>query len=160
LFGAFEKMKCIFSIAPVRTLEKSRECFSLRNTHRTLVSGAPDAESEHPVQTVSGPARARHWTTGTERRPVRPVVRVRCDVRFAELSEFKSGEHRTQHGVSGDPTDLQTSQCLRPVCTGRVRCQLAQRPVLCWLPLDFDTWLTLEHRTQVLSVRCHFKSVR
>ena len=32
----FEKMKCIFSIAPVGNLEKSRECFSLRNTHRTL----------------------------------------------------------------------------------------------------------------------------
>ena len=29
-FGAFEKMKCIFSIAPVGILEKSRECFSLR----------------------------------------------------------------------------------------------------------------------------------
>ena len=26
----FEKMKCIFSIAPVGNLEKSRECFSLR----------------------------------------------------------------------------------------------------------------------------------
>ena len=25
----FEKMKCIFSIAPVGNLEKSRECFSL-----------------------------------------------------------------------------------------------------------------------------------
>jgi len=32
----FEKIKCIFSIAPVGKLEKSRECFSLRNTHRTL----------------------------------------------------------------------------------------------------------------------------
>ena len=29
-------MKCIFSIAPVGNLEKSRECFLLRNTHRTL----------------------------------------------------------------------------------------------------------------------------
>ena len=37
-FGAFEKMKCIFSIAPVGSLEKSRECFSLRNTHWTLAS--------------------------------------------------------------------------------------------------------------------------
>ena len=43
---------------------------------------------------------------------------------------------------------------MSPVCTGR-----AQRPVLCRLPLDFDTWLTLEHRTQVLSVRCLFNSV-
>ena len=32
----FKKMKYIFSIAPVGSLDKSRECFSLRNTHRTL----------------------------------------------------------------------------------------------------------------------------
>jgi len=31
----FEKMKCIFSIAPVGSLAKSREYFSLRNTHGT-----------------------------------------------------------------------------------------------------------------------------
>jgi len=31
----FEKMKCIFSIAPVENLEKSQECFLLRNTYRT-----------------------------------------------------------------------------------------------------------------------------
>ena len=71
------------------------------NTHRTLASRAPDAESKRPVQTVPGPARVRHRTTGTGRRPVRPVVRVRCEVRFAELSEFKSSEDRTQRGVSG-----------------------------------------------------------
>jgi len=41
----FEKMKSIFSIAPMGNLEKSRECFSLRNTHRTLVAEAPDAMS-------------------------------------------------------------------------------------------------------------------
>jgi len=70
----FEKMKCIFSIAPVGNLEKSRECFSLRNTHRTLASGAPDAESERPVQSVPGPARVRHRTLGTGRRLERPVV--------------------------------------------------------------------------------------
>ena len=45
----FEKMKCIFSIAPVGNLEKSRECFSLRNTHRTLSAEAPDAGPERPV---------------------------------------------------------------------------------------------------------------
>jgi len=81
-------MKCIFSIAPVGKLDKLRECFSLRNTHRTLASGAPDVESERSVQTVPGPARVRHWTTDTGRRPVRPVVCVRCEVRFVELSEF------------------------------------------------------------------------
>jgi len=45
----FEKMKCISSIAPVGKLDKSWECFSQRNTHRMLASGAPDAESERPV---------------------------------------------------------------------------------------------------------------
>ena len=45
----FEKMKCIFSIAPVGKLEKSWECFSLRNTHRTLVTEAPDAMFVRPV---------------------------------------------------------------------------------------------------------------
>jgi len=59
----FEKMKCIFFIAPVGNLEKSR----------TL-----DAESERPVQTVPGPARVRHQTIGTGRWLERPVVRVRC----------------------------------------------------------------------------------
>ena len=41
----FEKMKCIISITSVENLEKSRECFSLRNTHRTLAVEAPDAVS-------------------------------------------------------------------------------------------------------------------
>ena len=45
----FEKMKCIFSIALVGNLEKSRECLSLRNTHRTLATKAPDAEPVRPV---------------------------------------------------------------------------------------------------------------
>jgi len=66
----FEKMKCISSIAPVGKLEKSRECFSLRNTHRTLASGAPDAESERPVQLVPSSARVRHRTPGIGRRSV------------------------------------------------------------------------------------------
>jgi len=87
-------MKCIFSIAPVGNSEKSREC------HRTLASRAPDAESERPMQTVPGPARVRHRTTRNGRRPLRLVVRVRCEVRFAELSEFKSDEHRMQRGAS------------------------------------------------------------
>jgi len=42
-------MKCIFSIAPVGDLEKSRECSSQRNTHRTLAVEAPDAEAVRPV---------------------------------------------------------------------------------------------------------------
>ena len=36
-FGTFEKIQCIFSIAPVGSLEKSRECFS------TLCVEAPNA---------------------------------------------------------------------------------------------------------------------
>ena len=34
--SAFEKVKCLVSIAPMGSLEKSLECFSLRDTHRTL----------------------------------------------------------------------------------------------------------------------------
>jgi len=39
-FSAFEKIKCIFSFAPVESLEKSQECFSME---------APDAK---PVRLV------------------------------------------------------------------------------------------------------------
>ena len=60
----FEKMKCIFSIAPVGNLDKSRECSSLRNTHRTLPFEAPDAEAERPV--CCG-ARVKHRTVNTGR---------------------------------------------------------------------------------------------
>jgi len=35
-FGAFEKIKCIFSIASVKSLKKLPECFSLKNTNRML----------------------------------------------------------------------------------------------------------------------------
>jgi len=45
----FEKMKCISFIAAVGNLEKSCECFSLRNTHQTLAVEAPDAEVVCPV---------------------------------------------------------------------------------------------------------------
>ena len=45
----FEKNKCIFSIALVESLEKSEECFSLRNTHRTLVLVAPDTGPKRPM---------------------------------------------------------------------------------------------------------------
>jgi len=41
----FDKMKCIFSIALVEILEKSR----VRNTHRTLVVEAPNVEPTRPV---------------------------------------------------------------------------------------------------------------
>ena len=58
-------------------------------------SEAPDAVSERPVCRLPGPARVRHRTIGTGRWSVRPVVRVRCEVRFADLSGCESGEHRT-----------------------------------------------------------------
>ena len=62
----FEKMKCIFFLLRWwETLEKSRECFSLRNTHRTLVAEAPDVEAVRPV--CCG-ARVKHQTVNTERR--------------------------------------------------------------------------------------------
>ena len=60
----FEKIKCIFSIAPMGNLEKSRECSSQRNTHRTLAFEAPDAEAERPVCCV---ARVKHRTVNTGR---------------------------------------------------------------------------------------------
>ena len=87
-----------------------------RNTHRALASGAPDAESERPVQTVPGPARVRHrtlaWASGGAR-PVcgrfatlsahgsgghrtLPVLSVRWPCEFAELSAYESGVHRTR----------------------------------------------------------------
>jgi len=134
----FEKMKCIFSIVPVGSLEKSWECSSLRNTHRTLAVEAPDAEAVRPV--CCG-ARVKHRTQGSSCLCVRcyltlagvfdwkyrtlrerPVVCVRCPERFVELSVFKSGEHRTVRCLaSGDPAHLQTSLSLGPVCTGHVR---------------------------------------
>jgi len=51
-------------------LEKSRKCFSLRNTHPTLAVEAPDAEAGRPV--CCG-ARVKHRTVNTGRRgaPVR-----------------------------------------------------------------------------------------
>ena len=70
----FEKMKCIFSIAPVGNLEKSRECFSLRKHSPDAGSEAPDAVSERPVCRLPGSARVRHRTTGTGRKLERPVV--------------------------------------------------------------------------------------
>ena len=105
----FEKMKCIFSIAPVESLEKSRECFSVENTHRTLASGAPDAASERPVQKVPGLARVRHRITGTGRRPVRPVVSVRCmAVLRPSLRMGPVSTERYRCLASGDPQVCET----------------------------------------------------
>ena len=127
-------------------------------------SEAPDAVSERPVCRLPDSVRVRHRTIGTGRSLERPVVCVRCEevlqtsLRMSSVSTGHSGCVRWL--ASGDPASLWSSLRMSPVCTGRVRCQPAQRPVLCRLPLDSDTRLTLEHRTQVLSVRCPFKSVR
>ena len=64
----FEKMKCIFSIVPVGKLEKSRECFSPRNTHRTLAVGARTLSLRVQCAVVLGPARVKHQTVSTGRR--------------------------------------------------------------------------------------------
>ena len=66
----FEKMKCIFSIAPVGILDKTQECSSQRNTHWTLTVEAPDAKAVRPV--CCG-ARVKHRTVLTGRR-VTPVL--------------------------------------------------------------------------------------
>jgi len=66
-FGAFEKMKCIFSIAPMESLEKSSECFSLKNTHQTLWPQAPDAKPVTGVLSVSGIVRVEHQTLSAGR---------------------------------------------------------------------------------------------
>jgi len=93
-FGAFEKIKCIFSFAPVGNLEKLRECFALRNTHRTLVLAAPDAGPECPVWCL--------WLSCAERtgRWHRTLGGYCSSVRWCVTSasaheEFLTGEHRT-----------------------------------------------------------------
>ena len=52
----------------MESLEKSQECSSLRNTHRTLTAEAPDAKPVCPVCCqVPGSVRVRHRTLGTGR---------------------------------------------------------------------------------------------
>ena len=75
------------------------------------------------VQAVPGSARVRHQTPSIGHRldPVgasSDVSPVLCA--FAMLSGYEIGEHRTDRC----PARLQTSLCLTPVCTRRVRCQL------------------------------------
>ena len=76
------KIKCIFSIAPVGNLEKSRKHSPnalRRGTGRwPLASGV-----------LSGVAEC------TERTGVSPVLSVRCAGGLATLSAHESGEHRT-----------------------------------------------------------------
>ena len=43
------KCNAYFSIVPVGSLEKLQECFSLRNTHRTQCTEAPNASGAMSV---------------------------------------------------------------------------------------------------------------
>ena len=86
-FGAFKKIKCIFSIAPVGNLEKSRECF-LTQKH------SPDAEcggtGRWPLASgvLSGAAEC------TGRTGESPVLSIRCAGGLATLSAHESGALR------------------------------------------------------------------
>ena len=71
-------MKCIFSIAPVGDLEKSRECFLAEEHSPDADSEAPDAVPVRPVSRQPDSVRVRHRTIGTGRSLERPVVSVRC----------------------------------------------------------------------------------
>ena len=82
---------------------------------------APDAVLVRPVCSLSGSARVRHRTPGTGRQVGASSVLSPVSSRFALLPRFKSV---VRCSVSGDLARLQTSLCLRPVCTGHVRCQL------------------------------------
>ena len=55
-------------------MEKSREYFSPRNTHRTLAQKAPDAVPVRPVSRQPGSVRVRHRIIGTGRSLECPVV--------------------------------------------------------------------------------------
>ena len=105
-------MKCIFSIAPMGILEKSRECFSLRKHSPDAGSEASDAVSERPVCRLPGSARVRHRTQAGASGAMSPV-----SARFANLSGCESGEHRTVRWLaSGDPASLRSSLRMSPVC--------------------------------------------
>ena len=83
-FSAFEKIKCIFSIAPVGNLEKSREC---KHSPHALRGGTGRWPLAFGV--LSGVAEC------TGRTGVSPMLSVWCAGGLATLSAHESGEHRT-----------------------------------------------------------------
>ena len=88
IFGAFEKIKCIFFIAPVGSLEKSWEVFlSKKHSTDALCGGT----GRWPL--ASGVLSDVAECTG--RTGVSPVLSVRCAGGLATLSAHESGEHRT-----------------------------------------------------------------
>jgi len=70
----FEKMKCIFSIAPVGIFGEVAGVFLAEEHSPDAGSEEPDAVSERPVCRLPGSARVRHRTPGTGRKLERPVV--------------------------------------------------------------------------------------
>ena len=131
-------------------LEKSRECFShrmvvlaapARNTHRTVVLAAPDAGPERPVwcQSVAQVCRA-HQTLAPDAGRLLSVRPVWSDVSKCArgVSDWRAPD---VEGASGDPASLRSSLRTGPVCTGRVRCGLAERPVvLCQARVRSSRW--------------------
>ena len=74
----FEKMKCIFSIAPVGKFVEVAGVFLAEEHSPDAGSEAPDAVSLRPVCRLPDSVRVRHRTIGTGRWLERPVVSVRC----------------------------------------------------------------------------------
>ena len=65
-FGVFEKMKCIFSIAPMKSLEKSPECFLTEKHPRdALTVGTGRCAYVSSVLFASDSVRVKHQTLCT-----------------------------------------------------------------------------------------------
>ena len=129
-------------------MEKSREYFSLRNTHQTQASGV-----------LSGLTRGSraHWTHQSESGAQHPV----CGLLRPSLHMGPVSTGRYRCLASGDPAGLRSSLCTSAVSTGRVRwCCVMREHVLAVggngrVQTASDTWLSAEHRTLGLSVRWH-----
>jgi len=156
-FDVFEKITCIFSIAPMGSLEKSREYFSLRNTHRTQVLAAPDAASARPVRCLTLARVSRAHRTRTEHCSL-----VRWCLTPGSVSDWRAPDAQ---GASGGSRSVTLRVC--GALYTRVRCapdasSVEQQSVRCgWckraralavgsngrVQTASDTWLFLEHRT-------------
>ena len=88
------------------------------------------------------------------------MLRIQCAGVLATLSAYESGERCVRWLASGDPVSLRSSLRTGPVCTGHVRCDAVECPVVvcrhaCAIAVGgngrvqtaSDTWLTPEHRT-------------
>jgi len=121
------KLSAYFLLRRWDFLERSQECFSVGNTHRTLCTEAPDAGLQRPVccrvqqRAPDAPERVRCLASG-----VRAVWR--SSLRMSPMSTGRSGYIRWL--ASGDPASLRSCLHTCPVCTGRVRCGLVERPVV------------------------------